>query len=252
MATATATKSRSRVKVSKKVGTVRSNRAKPVTKAEVEKIVSEAIYMANPAVQIYNGTAAIVSGVYSGAATTLKSICDTLADAAQRVWVFLGHVYDTVVSYTKAVLTWVADQIAYAFGAAKKALQSVYDYVSSMSVDWVAVNGHVVNLMCAAAAFGVAVTAGTAVGVTTGAIAATVVGTGTAAKVTALLMAAITANAVGPVAYTLFQSGVSREQIALGLAEAEAQQAQQVQQAQAPVPVTVNAVAVRAIKPATT
>lgn len=226
-----------KVKTSKKVGTLKSGRAKPVTKAEVERIVAESIYMSNPFVQIYNGGAALVGGVYDGVTTTLQSILDSLAYVAGKVWVFLGTVYDTVVSYTKAVLNWLGEQIAYAVGLVRSGLEYVYEFVGSMTVDWLAVNGHVVNLMCAAASFGVAITAGAAVGLTSGAAVATLVGVGTASKVTALLMAAITANCVAPVAYTLFKSGVSRELIGESLAEAE-------EKAQKKPAVTVNAVAV--------
>lgn len=233
MATATAKR---RVKVSTKVGSVR-RRAKPVTKADVEAIVAEAVYMNDPFVRVYNGTAAIVGGVYDATATTLQAVYDGLRDVAGRVWVFLGNVYNTVLEYTTAILNWVADQILYAYGKAKEAMQYVYEFVGSMTVDWIAVNGHIVNLMAAAAAFGVAVTTGAAVGVGMAGLATAVVGAGTAAKVTGILFAAVTANCVAPVAYTLFQAGVSREQIAESLTEAEKKA------------VTVNAVAVT---PATT
>lgn len=228
MATATA----KRVKVSKVSGSVR-RRAKPITKADVQQIVDEAVYMNDPLVRMYNGGAALVSSAGAG----LQNILDGLAHVAGQVWVFLGNVYATVVEYTTAVLNWIGEQISYAIGATRKALEYVYEFVGSMTVDWVAVNGHVVNLMAAAAAFGVAVTTGAAVGVGMAGIATAVVGAGTAAKVTGILFAAITANCVAPVAYTLFQAGISRELIAESLTEAEKKS------------VTVNAVAVT---PATT
>ena len=234
MATATA---KARVKVSTKVGSVR-RRAKPVTKADVEAIVAEAVYMNDPFVKMYNGTAAIVGGAYDGVSTTLQSILDGLAYVAGQVWMFLGRVYETALAYATAVVNWLGEQITYVSGKAREAFEYVSNLVGSMSVDWIAVNGAVINLLCAAAAFGVAVTTGAAVGVGMATLATGLVGAGTAAKVTGILFAAITANCVAPVAYTLFQAGISREQIAEGLKAAEAQKA-----------VTVNAVAVT---PATT
>jgi len=228
MATATA----QRVKVSKVSGSAR-RRAKPLTKADVQQIVDEAVYMSNPLVQIYNGSAAVVSGVYSATTTTFQNIYDSLAHVAGQVWVFLGQVYSTVIEYTTAVLHWIGEQIVYAYGATRKALEYVYEFVGSMTVDWIAVNGHVVNLLAAAAAFGVAVTTGVVVGAGMASLATGLVGAGTVAKVTGILFAAITANCVAPVAYTLFQAGISREEIAEALTEAEKKAA-----------VTVNAVAV--------
>ena len=245
MATATA---KARVKVSKVSGSVR-RRAKPLTKADVQQIVDEAVYMSNPLVQIYNGSAAVVSGAYAATTTTLQNVVDGLRDVAGKIWVFLGNVYETVLGYASAVVKWLGEQITYATGKCREAFEYVSELVGSMSVDWIAVNGAVINLLCAAAAFGVAVTVGTAVGVVVGGTAVAIVGAGTVAQVTALLFAAVTANCVAPVAYTLFKSGVSREVIAEGLQDAEDQQRDPRLAGWKPVGPSVNA---QAVTPATT
>lgn len=232
-----ATKTKTRVKTSAKVGSVR-RRSKPLNKAQIEEIVAEAVYMNDPFVKMYNGSAALVGGAYDGVTTTLKSITDSLAHIAGQVWVFLGNVYETVLGYASAIVKWLGEQITYATGKCRAAFEYVSELVGSMSIDWISVNGAVINLLCAAAAFGVAVTTGTAVGVGMATLATGLVGAGTVAKVTGIMFAAITANCTAPVAYTLFKSGVSRELIAEGLQAAEKQQA-----------MTVNA---QAVTPATT
>jgi hypothetical protein len=233
-----ATKTKTRVKTSTVSGTATRRRSKPLNKAQIEQIVAEAVYMNDPFVRAYNGTAALVGGAATATTITLKSIMDGLAHVAGQIWMFLGNVYETVLGYATAVVKWLGNQITYAVGKTREAFEYVSELVGSMSIDWIAVNGAVINLLCAAAAFGVAVTTGTAVGVGMATLAATMVGVGTVAKVTGILFAAITANCVAPVAYTLFKSGVSREVIAEGLQAAEKQQA-----------VTVNA---QAVMPATT
>jgi hypothetical protein len=245
MATKTA---KTRVKTTKVSGSVR-RRSKPLNKAQIEEIVAEAVYMNDPFVKAYNGTAALVGGVATTATTTLKSITDGLAHVAGQVWVFLGNVYETVLGYASAVVQWLGEQITYATGKCREAFEYVSELVGSMSIDWIAVNGAVINLLCAAAAFGVAVTVGTAVGVVVGGTAVSIVGAGTVAKVTALLFAAVTANCVAPVAYTLFKSGVSREVIAEGLQAAEDQQRDPRLAGWSPVTPVVNA---QAVMPATT
>lgn len=235
MATKTAN---ARVKVTKVSGSA-TRRAKPVTKADVEAIVAEAVYMNDPFVRVYNGTAALVSGAYNGVTTSFKNIMDGLAHVAGQVWVFLGNVYETVLGYASAVVKWLGEQLTYATGKCREAFEYVSELVGSMSIDWIAVNGAVINLLVAAAAFGVAVTTGAAVGVGMATLATGLVGAGTVAKVTGILFAAVTANCVAPVAYTLFKSGVSRELIGEGLKAAEEQQQQAVAvNAQAVMPAT--------------
>ena len=246
---ATKTKTRVNVKTSTVSGTATRRRSKPLNKAQIEQIVAEAVYMNDPFVRAYNGTAALVGGAATATTTTFKNITDGLAYVAGQVWVFLGNVYETVLGYATAVVKWLGNQITYAVGKTREAFEYVSELVGSMSIDWIAVNGAVINLLCAAAAFGVAVTAGTMVGVGMATLAATMVGVGTVAKVTGILFAAITANCVAPVAYTLFKSGVSREVIAEGLQAAEAQQRDPRLAGWSPVTPVVNA---QAVTPATT
>jgi len=241
MATKTA---KTRVKTTKVSGTVR-RRSKPLNREQIEQIVAEAVYMNDPFVKMYNNTAAAVSGAATTVTTTLQRILDGLAHVAGQVWVFLGQVYDTVLAYASAVVKWVNEQITYVSGKAKEAFTYVSELVSSMSIDWISVNGAVINLLCAAAAFGVAVTTGGIVGVGMASFASAFVGAGAVTKVTGILFAAITANCVAPVAYTLFKSGVSKELIAEGLQAAE-------QQSRDPRLAGWRPVAAQSVTPATT
>jgi hypothetical protein len=199
--------------------TVRRPQAKPVTRQDVETMVAEAIHMNDPLVRAHAGLVAAGTSVTS----TLQSILDGMAEAVNRVWVFLGETYQTMVGYATAVIEYLGKQVNRAVGAVKDAYAYVKAYVGSMTVEWVAVHSSMVNLMVAAASIGVAIATGVAAGAGVSGLVAGVVGAGTASNVTSILVAAVTANCVAPVAYTLFKSGVPREQIAVSLADAEKQ-----------------------------
>ena len=222
MATATAKRN---VKVKTSTKTAATRRSRPLDREQIEAIVAEAVYMNDPLVRAYNGTAALSASAATAASSALQSVLDGLAHVAGQVWVFLNEVYSTVIEYTAAVLNWIGEQVAYAYGKAKQALEYVYEFVGSMSVDWIAVNGHIVNLMCAAAAIGIGVTVGGAVGLTMGGIIAADVGPGLLANVATVLFGATAAGCTAEVAYTLFKSGVPRTVIIEGLHEAESRPA---------------------------
>jgi hypothetical protein len=224
---ATATRARVQVKSSAKVGRV-ARRGKPVTAEQVRQIVEETVAGHDPLTRIYSASAGAVAatGEFVGAlatdaTTALSAILDGLAEVGKSVWVFLGKVYDTVLAYAGAVMGWLGEQITYATGKVKDALKYVYELVSSMSIDWVAVNSAAINLMTAAASFGLAVTVGGAVGLTMGTIALNVGASQTFAQIVALLFGAVTAGCLSEVCYVLVRGGVDKTVVAKALKLAE-------------------------------
>jgi hypothetical protein len=224
---ATATRTRVKVKAVSKSGRV-ARRAKPVTAEQVKQIVEETVAGYDPLTRIYSvgagavaATGEFIGAVATDATTALSAILDGLAQAGKAVWVFLGKIYDSVLAYSSAVIGWLGEQITYATGKVKDALKYVYDLVSSMSIDWVAVNSAAINLMTAAASFGLAVTVGGAVGLTMGTIALNVGASQTFAQIVALLFGAVTAGCLSEVCYVLVRGGVDKTVVAKALKLAE-------------------------------
>lgn len=177
---------------------------------------------------------AVTSGVIGAVRVTLDTILDSLAVVGKAVWTFLGKVFDSAFAFCGAVLRWVGDAILSASGKTREALVSVRERISSMNVDWVAVNSNLVKFMVAAAALGVGVTAGIMVGTVTAGLAATglveIAGVGFASaawygKVVGLIFAALSAGVVADVIYTLGMAGVEQRVLAAALNDAKAKNA---------------------------
>lgn len=177
---------------------------------------------------------AVTSGVIGAVRVTLDTILDSLAVVGKAVWTFLGKVFDSAFAFCGAVLRWVGDAILSASGKTREALVSVRERISSMNIDWVAVNSNLVKFMVAAAALGVGVTAGIMVGTVTAGLAATglveIAGVGLASaawygKVVGLIFAALSAGVVADVIYTLGMAGVEQRVLAAALNDAKAKNA---------------------------
>lgn len=177
---------------------------------------------------------AVTSGVIGAVRVTLDAILDTLAAVGKAVWTFMGRVFDSALAFCGAVLRWVGSAILVASGKTREALLGVRERISSMNIDWVAVNSNLIKFMVAAAALGVGVTAGLMVGTATAGLAATglieIAGVGFASaawygKIVGLIMAALSAGVVADVVYTLGMAGVEQKVIASALNEAKAKRA---------------------------
>jgi hypothetical protein len=232
-------KAKPKVKAAKKTGTVNKTRAKVLTRDEIEKIVEDTVHANSLTTRAYNGSAAVLGGVGEGVYTVVEKAFSALKAIASGVWTFLGKVYASASEAVRAVINWLGQMVNAAVGEVKKALSYVKELVSSMNVDWVAVNSAVITLMAMAATIGVSVAAGILSGGAMAGVAAGLGASTTAQQVVAVLFGAVTAGCVSEVCYAFFQAGLRRELIAQCLTDAEAQA-----EAQGKQPVIVNAVAV--------
>ena len=160
---------------------------------------------------------AIVGGTV---ATTLDAILDGLAAVGTAIWTFMGKIYDTAFAFVSAVYSWLGNAISATVGKTREALVYVKELVSSKDMDWLNFNRGVLDVLCSVAAFGIAVTAGVAVGGTIGATALSLGASLTVAKVAGVLMAASTAMVVSPMVHALALAGVDDTILAASLIKA--------------------------------
>ena len=178
--------------------------------------------------RVYTGTAETLSAVSDGVYTVVEKALGALKAIASGVWTFLGKVYASASEAVCAVMNWLSQMTAAAVGEAKKALSYVQELISSMNVDWVAVNATAITLIAGAASIGVAVAAGLVSGAAMAAVAGSLGGSTLVQQVVAVLFGATTAVCVNEVCFAFFKAGLSEELIAQCLTEAQTQQAQQV------------------------
>lgn len=231
-----------KVKTSKRTGRVTRN---TVTRADVEgveRVVKERDGLideikAETDAGFFSGVGMVAGALTAGAVgavkTTLDIVLDGIAAAGMAVWAFMGRVFDSAFAFVGAVLSWVSSAIAAATGKAREALLSVRERISSMNIDMVAASGNLIKFMVAAAALGIGVTAGVAVGtVTAGVAVGGLINVGVATvsalwwgKVVGLIMAAISAGVVADVVYTLGSAGINDAMLAAAYDEAQARKA---------------------------
>jgi hypothetical protein len=230
-----------RVKATKKASATRT-KSKPLTREDIEQIVEETVHSNSPLVRVYDGTAAVLGGIGEGIYTITEKAFSALKAIASGVWTFLGRIYASAADAVRAVVNWLGQMATAAVGKVREALSYVKELISSMNVDWVAVNNVAINLMVAAATIGISVVAGVLSGGAMAGVAASLGGSTLVQQITAVFFGAVTAGCVAEVAYAFFQAGVRRELLATCLTEAEALVEAETQQSK---PVTVvNAVAV--------
>lgn len=210
-----------KVKAKRKVGKTSSAKRKVLTEKEIEAIVEQTIHDNS----LINRTLQFGSDVLGTVGSTIVSVTETafnaLRDIAVGVWEFLGKLYTTAADAVRAVYNWLADLASRAYGAVKSALVRVKEYISSMNVDWLAVNSTCIKLMAAAAAIGIGTTVGLAAGVTMGALAGGLGAPVVIQQATALIFGAVTAGCTYEVAYALNCAGLSRASLAAMIAAAQ-------------------------------
>lgn len=187
----------------------RRPKTKPITKADVEAAVNSVIDERS----IFTIAGNAVGGVFS-------AVIEGLQNIANAVWSFCGKVYLTCRDTLTAMYQWLGAQCAYATGEGKKAFGKLRELVGSMNVESTAVA--ITKLVAAAAAIGLAITAGTVVGVTMAGLATSIGASATVAKIAGVLFAATTTMCVAEVVYALSVTGLSDEVIAAGMVEAQA------------------------------
>ena len=207
------------VKAARKSGTVnragagktrtKASTAKPLTSSDVEAVVHRIIDERSVVARVRETTIPVISVVFEG-----------LQNIANSVWSFCGKLYTTVRDALVAMYNYLGEMAQVASGQAKKAYGQLRELVGSMSME--TASDTVVKLMATAAAVGLAIVVGTAVG---GAMAGIATGLGASAavaEVTSVMFAAITACCVGEVTFALAVAGLSDQLLAASLIEAEA------------------------------
>jgi hypothetical protein len=218
VATATA-KKKVNVKAARKSGTVnragagktrtKASTAKPLSSSDVEAVVHRVIDERSMVTRVRETAVPVFSVVFEG-----------LQNIANSVWSFCGKVYTTCRDALTAMYHWLGAQMHAAAGQSKTAYEQLRELVGSMSME--SASTAVVSLMATAAALGIAIVTGGAVGVAMTGVATNLGASAAVAQVTSVVFASISAVCVAEVTYALSIAGLSDQLLAAAMIEAEA------------------------------
>jgi hypothetical protein len=153
-----------------------------------------------------------ITALVVGATETLEALLSSVVEIAGVVYEFMGHVYNSMKEFLTAALNWLSAQASWATGKAKDAYMAARGYIVEL-VSSQNISVSAVNVLCGAAAIGVAITGGILVGTTIGGVAIAAGAATETAKMVAIMTSAITGGVLAETCYTFFKAGVRAEVI---------------------------------------